>query len=229
MKTIGIIGGMTWLSSIDYYRLLNQMVLEKTNGKDSAKIILYSVNFGEIKRLTEEDNWKALENIVCNAAVKLERSGAGCILIGANTMHKIADIIQQSVNIPVIHIAEVTAGAIREQHLNKVALLGTKYTMQLDFYKDKLAKQGISTIIPDEKDIEYLNYAIYNEMGKGIFTGDMKERVLQIINELIQQDAKGVILGCTELPILIKQEDCTVPIFDTTFLHAKAAVDFALQ
>jgi len=229
MKTIGIVGGMTWLSSIDYYRMLNEMVLEKTNGKDSAKIILYSVNFGEIKRLTEEDNWNGLANIVCDAAVKLEKAGADCILIGANTMHKIADIIQLSVNIPLIHISEITAGEISKQQLNKVALLGTKYTMQLDFYKDKLAKQGISTIIPGEKDIEYLNFTIYNEMGKGIFTSAIKERVVQIINELIQQGAQGVILGCTELPILIKQQDCRVPVFDTTLLHVKAAVDFALR
>jgi len=229
MKTIGIVGGMTWLSSIDYYRMLNEMVLEKTNGKDSAKIILYSVNFGEIKRLTEEDNWNGLANIVCDAAAKLEKAGADCILIGANTMHKIADIIQLSVNIPLIHISEITAGEISKQQLNKVALLGTKYTMQLDFYKDKLAKQGISTIIPGEKDIEYLNFTIYNEMGKGIFTSAIKERVVQIINELIQQGAQGVILGCTELPILIKQQDCRVPVFDTTLLHVKAAVDFALR
>jgi len=229
MKTIGIVGGMTWLSSIDYYRMLNEMVLEKTNGKDSAKIILYSVNFGEIKRLTEEDNWNGLANIVCDAAAKLEKAGADCILIGANTMHKIADIIQLSVNIPLIHISEITAGEISKQQLNKVALLGTKYTMQLDFYKDKLAKQGISTIIPGEKDIEYLNFTIYNEMGKGIFTSEIKERIVQIINELIQQGAQGVILGCTELPILIKQQDCRVPVFDTTLLHVKAAVDFALR
>jgi aspartate racemase len=228
MKTIGIIGGMTWLSSIDYYRLLNEMVLEKTGGRDSAKLILYSVNFGEIKRLTEDNNWNALANIVCDAAVKLEKAGADCILIGANTMHRIADIIQRSVNIPLIHIAEVTASAINKQQLHTVALLGTKYTMQFDFYKDKLAKQDISTIIPREEDIEYLNYSIYNEMGKGVFTSEMKERVLKIINELVQQGAQAVILGCTELPILIKQEDCPVPVFDTTLLHVKAAVDFAL-
>src|SRR5262249_42949636 len=128
-----------------------------------------------------------------------------------------------------IHIAEITANEISEQQFNKVALLGTKYTMQLDFYKDKLAKQGIATIIPGEEEIEYLNFVIYNEMGKGIFTNKVKERVVQIINKLIQQGAQSVILGCTELPILIKQQDCKVPVFDTTLLHAKAAVDFALQ
>jgi aspartate racemase len=230
MKTIGIVGGITWHSSIDYYRLLNEMVAEKTNGAATAKIILYSLDFGVVKTLTEADRWNELAIIVCDAAVKLENASAGCILIGANTMHKIADTIQRVVNVPVIHIAEVTANAITQQHLKTVALLGTKYTMQLDFYKEILIKQGIATIIPSNKeDIEWLNYNIYNVMGKGIFTNEIKQRVLAMINELIQRGAQGVILGCTELPILIKQEDCPVPIFDTVLLHAKAAVEFAFE
>lgn len=229
MKTVGIIGGITWHSSIDYYRLLNEMVSAKTNGAATAKVILYSLDFGLIKTLTEADRWDDLATIVCDAAIKLENAGAGCILIGANTMHKIADTVQTAIRIPIIHIAEVTANAIAQQHLKTVALLGTKYTMRLEFYKEILAKQNITTVIPsNEEDIEWLNYNIYNVMGKGIFTNDIKQRVLAMINELIQRGAEGVILGCTELPILIKQEDCPVPIFDTVLLHAKAAVEFAL-
>lgn len=230
MKTIGIVGGITWHSSIDYYRLLNKMISEKTKGAATAKVILYSLDFGEIKTLTEADNWNELTTIVCDAAIKLENAGARCILIGANTMHKIADAVQSAINIPIIHIVEVTANAITQQHLKTVALLGTKYTMQLEFYKEILAKQNITTIIPSsEEDIEWLNYNIYNVMGKGIFTDDIKQRVLAMINALIQRGAEGVILGCTELPILIKQEDCSVPIFDTVLLHAQSAVEFALE
>jgi aspartate racemase len=229
MKTIGIIGGITWLSSIDYYRILNEMVLERTAGVDSAKIILYSLNFGEIKTLTEAGNWNELTRITCEAAKRLEQAGADCILIGANTMHKIADTIQASVKIPIIHIAEVTAQSAAQAKLKKVALLGTKYTMRLDFYKEKFARQNIATIIPHDDDVEYLNYTIYNVMGKGIFTDEIKHRLVQMINELIDRGAEGIVLGCTEIPILIKQEDCTVPVFDTTALHARAAVDFVLR
>ncbi len=229
MKTIGIIGGITWLSSLDYYRLLNQMVNERLGGVEAAKIILYSLNFGEIKILTEAERWDDLAVITSDTARKLEQAGADCILLGANTMHKIADIIQTSINIPLIHVAEVTATAIAKQQLKKVALLGTKYVMQLDFYKDKLTEKNIAAIIPDEDDIEYINTAIFNEMGKGIFLFKTKQRLIEIINQLIKKGAEGVILGCTEIPIIIKQEDCAVPLFDTTTLHAKAAVDFALQ
>lgn len=229
MKTIGLIGGLTWLSSLDYYRLLNTIVNEKRGGVEAAKIILYSVNFGEIKVLTEQLKWDEIAVIICDAAKKTETAGADCILIGANTMHKIADKVQQAVTIPVIHIAEETAKVIKKQNLKKVALLGTKYTMQLDFYKNILADKGITAIIPNDEEIEVINHAIYTEMSIGIFTKEAKEKYLAVINRLIGEGAEGIILGCTEIPILIKQEDCAVPIFDTTRIHAQAAVDFALQ
>ena len=228
MKTIGIIGGLTWLSTIDYYRLINQAINEKNGGVSSARIILYSVEFSEIKTLTEAGDWDGIAVIICNAAKGVEQAGADCLLIGANTMHKIAATIQQEINIPLIHIAEVTADAITKQQLKKVALLGTKYTMQLDFYKDKLAAKNINTIIPPQKDIEYINNAIYTEMGKGIFLPETKARFITIINALIEDGAEGIVLGCTEIPILIKQADCSVPVFDTTAIHVKAAVNFAL-
>jgi aspartate racemase len=229
MKTIGLIGGLTWLSSLDYYRLLNTMVNEKRGGVEAAKIILHSVNFGEIKTLTEQLKWDEIAMIICDAAKKIESAGADCLLIGANTMHKIANKVQQAVTIPVIHIAEETAKAINKQNLKKVALLGTKYTMQLDFYKNILAANGITAIIPNEEEIETINTAIYTEMSIGIFTKEAKEKHLVVINRLIGEGVEGIILGCTEIPILIKQEDCNVPIFDTTRIHAQSAVDFALQ
>ena len=229
MKTIGLIGGLSWLSSIEYYRMLNEMVNERLGGVNAGKIILYSVNFAEIKVLTEEGRWDEIEKMIGDVAKKLEQAGADCILIGANTMHKIAEDIQRAVNIPVIHIAEATATQINKQHLKKIALLGTKYTMQLDFYKDKLAVQGITTVIPGEEEIEFINTAIYTEMGKGIFLPATKEKFLDIINKLTKQGAEGIILGCTEIPLLIKQEDCPVPVFDTTKIHSTAAVEFALN
>lgn len=229
MKTIGIIGGITWLSTIDYYRLINQQVNERLGGVTSSKIIVWSAEFGEIKRLTVDDNWDGLAAIVSGAAQKLEQAGADCILIGANTMHKIADTVQATVHIPLIHIAEVTADAVAKKQLKKVALLGTKYTMQLDFYTQKLADKGIETIIPaDAADIEFINDAIYEEMGKGLFLPQTKAGFIRIIHALVAQGAEGIILGCTEIPILIKQEDSPVPVFDTTAIHVNAAVAFAL-
>lgn len=229
MKTIGIIGGISWLSSVEYYRLLNEEVNKRLGGVHAGKIILYSVNFAEIKKLTQEDRWDLLAEVIGEIAITLERAGADCILIGANTMHKIAGKIQQAVSIPVIHVAEATALQIKKQQLKTVALLGTKYTMQLDFYKNKLSAQGITTIIPGEEEVEYINTAIYEEMGKGIFLPATKQKLLDIINSLIKKGAEGVVLGCTEIPLLIKQEECPVPIFDTTRIHSMAAVDFALS
>jgi len=229
MKTIGLIGGLTWLSTLDYYRLLNQQVQDKTNGKATAKIYMYSVDFGEIKRLTEAGDWDAIAAIICKAAENIEKSGASCLLVGANTMHKIADEIQSSINIPLIHIAEETASAIVKKQLTKVALLGTKYTMQLDFFKNKLAAKNIETIIPPADEIEYINTAIYEEMGKGVFLPERKEDFLKIIQQLKMQGAEGVIFGCTEIPILLKQEEIDMPVFNTTQIHVNAAVDFALN
>ena len=229
MKTIGIIGGISWLSSMEYYRLLNEEVNKRLGGVHAGKIILYSVNFAEIKILTQEDRWDEIAKVINDAARKLEKAGADCILIGANTMHKIANEIQQTISIPIIHIAEATALEVKKQQLKTVALLGTKYTMQLDFYKDKLSAQGITTIIPGEEEIEFINTAIYEEMGKGIFLPATKQKFLDTINSLIKKGAEGIVLGCTEIPLLIKQEDCSVPVFDTTKIHSTAAINFALS
>lgn len=229
MKTIGLIGGITWYSTLDYYRMLNEMVNKELGGVHAAKIILNSLEFGEIKTLTERLDWDGLARIMIESAKSIERAGGDCAMIGANTMHNIAGEVQAAINIPVIHIADAAGTAIKEKGLKKVALLGTKYTMQLAFYRDKLATYGITVIIPAEEDIEFINHTIYEEFGKGIFLPERKQRYLEIINSLIQQGAEGIVLGCTEIPILIKQEDCTVPIFDTAHIHAEAAVRFALS
>ena len=194
MKVIGLVGGTSWISSVDYYRLFNEIAA-----------------------------------IIADAAQKVERAGADCILLGANTMHHVAERVQQSVKIPLLHIADVVGKAITEKQLKKVALLGTKYTMLFDFYTRKLAEYGIETIIPDAEGVDFVNSAIYNELGKGKFLPETKQGFLQLIDKLAGQGAEGVILGCTEIPMLVKQEDTLVPVFDTTLLHATAAVDFALQ
>jgi aspartate racemase len=229
MKTIGLIGGITWYSSLDYYRLLNEGVNKKLGGSHAAKIILNSVDFAEIKVLTEQEDWDGIAVIMCKAAKVLEAAGASCLMIGANTMHNVAEKIQAVINIPLIHIADAVAASIKTNALKKVALLGTKYTMQMDFYKNKLLAHGIGTIIPSDTEIEYINHSIYAEFSKGIFLPETKQQYLLIIDKLIERGAEGIILGCTEIPILLKQGDCKVPLFDTAFIHSMAAVDYALK
>jgi aspartate racemase len=229
MKTIGLIGGITWHSTLDYYRLINQMMNEKLGGDASAKILMSSLNFEEIKTLTFAEDWDGIASVILTEVTKLEEAGADCMLLCANTMHNIAEEIEVSLSVPLIHIAEETGKEIVNKQLSTVALLGTRYTLLLDFYKDKLAEQGIKTIIPNEEEIHYINSAIYNEMGNGIFLPERKEGFLNIINRLITEGAEGIILGCTEIPMLIKQEDVSVPVFDTTAIHSAAAVDFALS
>ncbi len=228
MKKIGLIGGLTWVSTLEYYRLLNELINEREGGSEAAEIILYSVNFGPIKKMTEAGDWNGISAIICHAARVLEKAGADCLMLGANTMHKIAPEIQASISIPLIHIATITAHAINKQNMKRIALLGTKYTMQLDFYKNALAQYGIETLVPGEKDIEVINTSIYTELGKNIFLPATRQQYVEIINELAGRGAEGVILGCTEIPMLIKQTDSSIPVFDTTKLHAMAAVEFAL-
>ncbi|TDH21680.1 aspartate/glutamate racemase family protein [Segetibacter sp. 3557_3] len=229
MKTIGLIGGITWHSTLDYYRMINEMINDNLGGVASAKLILHSVNFAEIKTLTEDNRWDLLAECITDIGLGLEEAGADCILICANTMHKVADQVQQALAIPLINIATETAKAIRKQDQRKVALLGTKYVMQMEFYRNKLAAHGIEAIIPGEEDIEYINSAIYNEMGKGIFLRETGARLLEITDGLVARGAQGVILGCTEIPILLKDTPASVPMFDTARIHAMAAVEFALS
>lgn len=228
MKTIGLIGGLTWFSTIDYYRYINQEVNRRLGGDEAARIIVNSVNYGEIKKLTQAGDWRAIAGIICKAARETETAGADCLLIGANTMHHIADKVTSAVSIPVIHVADAVAKAIVNQDIGTIALLGTRYTMQFDFYRNRLATYGIKTLIPDDEGVEFINASIYEELGKGLLLPETRHRYQDIIGELMTRGAQGVILGCTEIPLLIKPEHSPVPVFDTTMLHANAAVDFAL-
>lgn len=229
MKTLGLIGGTTWVSTIDYYKTINSLVNEKLGGDNTAKLLLYSLNFAELRKLSESDNFEQIARNLIIIARKLENAGAECLLLCANTLHLVAKEVQQEINIPILHIAEATAKEISKQKIEKVALLGTKVTMEKPFYKNILSMHGIKTIVPDAINREFINYSIYNELGKDIFKNETKVKYLDIIKQLQLEGAEGVVLGCTEIPMLIKKEDCDIPTFDTLLIHAKYAVEFALR
>lgn len=229
MNTIGLIGGTSWFSTIDYYRIINETVNKRLGNNASAKILLYSVNFDEIVTLTKNNDWDGIAEIMKEAAINLELAGADCMLLCANTMHIIADQIQSVLNIPLLHIADIVAEEIQQKKMKHILLLGTKYTMQASFYADRLASKGIMLTIPLAAEMEIINNSIYNELGKGLILAETKKTYLEIINKYIETGVEGVILGCTEIPLLIKPADCKVPLLDTTWLHATAAVNFALS
>lgn len=228
LKTIGLIGGMSWESTVPYYKIINETVNKKLGGLHSAKIILYSVDFAEIEQYQAENNWSASGNTLGLAAHLLEQAGADFIVLCTNTMHKNAPQIRQHIDIPLLHIAEVTAKELCYHHVKKVGLLGTKYTMTHDFYKERLAEEGIETIVPDEANIEIVNDVIYNELCKGIISPAAKQKFLSIIERLRAAGAEGIVLGCTEIGLLIKQKDVQIPVFDTTILHAERAAMLSL-
>ena len=229
MKTIGLIGGMSWESSKLYYELINQKVKVELGGFHSCKSILYTVDFEEIHRLQGEGNWAALDEIMVDAAQSLEKAGAEIILICANTMHLCSPAIIKNVNIPLLHIAEATGQAIKAKGLSKVALLGTKYVMEKDFYKDLLTnKFGLEVLIPTAEERDYIHEVIYGELVQGVFTDESKKGYQKIIQNLREKGAEGAILGCTEIPLLIKPEDVAIPTFNTTKIHAEQAVAWAL-
>jgi len=229
MKVIGLIGGMSWESTAEYYRIINETVKERLGGHHSAKILLYSVNFSEIEKLQREGRWQEATEFMCEAAMRVELGGADCILICTNTMHKMAGEVQRAVTIPLLHIADAAAMEIKKMGIGRVALLGTKYTMEEEFYKGRLmAKYGFEVLIPPEEDRNIINQIIYDELCLGKVEGKSKKRFVQIIGKLKNQGAEGVILGCTEISLLIKQKDSPLELFDTTAIHAQAAVDFAL-
>lgn len=229
MKTIGIIGGMSWESTVTYYQIINEMVKQELGGFHSAKIVLYSVDFSEIERCQAEGDWKKCEDILSAAAESLEKAGADFLVIATNTMHKVVPQIQERINIPILHIAEVTAEELKQHHITTVALLGTKYTMTQEFYKEKLENAGITVLIPEAREIEVVNSIIYDELCLGSVLETSKERYLQIIEGLKNRGAQGVILGCTEIGLLIRQEDTELPVFDTTRIHAVKAARLSLE
>ncbi|WP_237275862.1 aspartate/glutamate racemase family protein [Tenacibaculum ovolyticum] len=223
MKTIGLIGGITPQSTIMYYQVLNKLASETFGEKHSAKVVMNAVDFGEISKLQSEGRWDLLATIMVDAAKSLQAAGAHCILICANTMHLTIAEVREAVTIPVIHIAEATGTMILESKLKKVALLGTKYTMEKTFYTDVLKNMGIEAIIPEEEDRTIIHDVIYKELSKGVLNETSQKAYIAIIEKLAQKGAEGVILGCTEIPLLIAQKDVSIPVFDTTTIHATAA------
>ena len=223
MKTIGLLGGMSWESTVTYYQIINETIKEKLGGLHSARILLYSVDFAEIEKCQSEGDWEKSADILSEAARNLEKAGADFIVICTNTMHKVAPEIQDRIHVPVMHIAEATAEVLKENQITKVALLGTKYTMTQDFYKKKLEENGTTVLIPDEKSIEIVNRVIYDELCLGMISSGSREQYLKIIDALALKGAQGVILGCTEIGLLVHQEDTSLPVFDTTQIHARKA------
>lgn len=229
MKTIGLIGGMSWESTIEYYRIINSTVKERLGGYHSAKCILYSVDFHEIEALQSSGEWDKTAVILAGAAMSLEKAGADFIVICTNTMHKVADQIRSYIKIPILHIAEVTADELKACSIKKVALLGTRYTMEQDFYKQNLINRGFDVLVPQAEDREKINDIIFHELCLGIISEDSRKIYLDIIHKLAQSGAQGVILGCTEIGLLISQNDTPVPLFDTTPIHARRAALYALE
>ena len=229
MKTMGLIGGMSWESSLEYYRIVNETVKEKLGGLHSCKCLMYSVDFGVIEALQHQNKWDELTKLMIEAAQNLKHGGADFIVICTNTMHKMAPEIEHATGLNVLHIADVTGAAISKNQIQKVGLLGTRFTMEGDFYKKRLKDNyDIEVIIPEDTDRQIIHDIIYNELCLGVIKDDSRQKYIDIINKLCANVAEGIILGCTEIPLLIKQSDVLIPVYDTTKIHAESAVDFAL-
>jgi aspartate racemase len=230
MKTIGLLGGMSWESSIEYYRIVNEGVRKKCGGLHSAKIVMYSVDFEPVEKMQHEGRWAAATEVLVDAAQRIERAGADFLVICTNTMHKLADDLQKSIGIPILHIADATAAKIVDAGLATVGLLATNFTMEEDFYKERLTeKHGLRVLVPDERDRAAVHRVIYDELCVGQIRSESREQYLTIIDRLIERGAQAIILGCTEIGLLVKPEDLDVPVFDTTDIHARAAVEKALS
>ena len=230
MKVIGLIGGMSWNSSLEYYRLINEMVSRRLGGFHSACVLLYSLDFEEIERAQQESRWEDAAGILSKAGMALKRAGADFLLICTNTMHKVADEVGESAGLPILHIVDATGNAIREQGLSEVGLLGTRFVMAEQFYRDRLKKRfDIDVVVPAEDEQAIVHRIIYDELCRGKIRGSSRQSCLEIIEKLTKRGAEGIVLGCTELPLLIRPSDVQVPVFDTTRLHAEAAVEMALS
>lgn len=229
MKTIGLIGGMSWESTIPYYRIINKEVKNRLGGLHSAKIVLYSVEFDEIEKCQSNGEWEKSGDILGNAAKAVESAGADFLLICTNTMHKVVPQIASMIDIPIIHIADATADELEKNNTRSIGLLGTKYTMTQDFYKQRLIDRGIRVLIPDEGDIETVNTVIFDELCVGKISDVSREKLKEIITKLKCKGAEGVILGCTEIGLLIHQSDVDIPVFDTTVIHARKAAELAIE
>jgi aspartate racemase len=229
MKTIGLIGGMSWEASAEYYRIINEAVRDRLGGSHSCKSLMFTVDFAEIETLQQQGRWSAATDIMIAVAQQLEVGGADCVLICANTMHKMADEVQAAIHIPLLHIADATGEAVKATGLHKLGLLGTRYTMEQDFLTGRLTKQhGLEILVPGPDERTLVHQVIYEELILGKINPASRAAYLSIIDGLARNGAEGIILGCTEIGLLIKQEDCALPLFDTTPIHALAGVDFAL-
>ena len=229
MKKLGLIGGMTWHSTVDYYRLINQGVHERLGGSHSADLLMISVDFEPVEERQGRGDWAGLGRLMAEWARRLEASGAEGLVICTNTMHRLAGEVEKAIHVPLIHIADATAAAVKARGLATVGLLGTRYTMELDFYRGRLEKEhGLKVLIPDERGRATVHDIIYKELAYGDIREESRRAYVGVIRDLVRRGAEGVILGCTEIPLLIKPKDSPVPVFDTTALHAAAAVDYAL-
>ncbi|RJP34074.1 MAG: aspartate/glutamate racemase family protein [Actinobacteria bacterium] len=230
MKTIGLIGGMSWESTAEYYRIINQAVKEKRGGHHSARLVLYSVDFEEIEDLQHRDGWEELTQLMIDAARRVQGAGADFLLICTNTMHVMAGEVEESLDIPLLHIADATAQEIKGQGLTRVGLLGTRFTMEQDFYRGRLeGAYGIEVLVPGEDDRRAIHAIIYDELCHGIAKAASRELFMRVMDDLVALGARGIVLGCTEIPLLIGQNDVGVPVFDTTRIHALAAVERAVK
>ena len=226
MKKIGLVGGISWTSTLEYYKLINEGVNKRLGGLHFAECIIYSLNFGKL----QEKSWENCYDLLLDACNKLKKSGVDAIALCANTAHLYADQLQEEIKLPLIHIGVATATAVKQTGLKRVALLGTKYTMELDFYHKKLQEYGLDTMTPATQEIrDYIQHTVKEELGRGIIRIETKQNYIKIVNSLVNEGADGIILGCTEIPLLINQDDFAIPIFDTTIIHSNAIVDFILS
>jgi len=229
MRMIGLLGGMSWESSAEYYRLANELVRDRLGGFHSARCLLYSVDFAEVERLQHQARWDEAATVLADAARALERAGTELLVLCTNTMHRVADQIAAAVEVPLVHIADATAEAVRAAGLAKVGLLATAYTMEQDFYVGRLERlHGLEVLVPGPQDRRLVHEVIYQELVRGIVTDDSRQAYRRVIAGLVDRGAEGILLGCTEIDLLIGPQDAPVPVFDTTRLHAERAVDLAL-
>jgi len=229
MKTIGIIGGMSWESSIEYYRIINTVTRDKLGGLHSAKSVMISVDFAPIEEMQKNNQWEKLTGVMVNAATQLVSGGADFIVIATNTMHKMYEAVQRAVNKPILHIADATALRVKEQNIRTIGLLGTIFTMEMDFYKKRLIDNfNLNVVVPEKKDRVIINQIIYNELVLGEIKQESRDEFIRVMKKLVEQGAEGIILGCTEISLLVGANDTSVPVFDTTKIHAETAVEIAL-
>jgi len=229
MKTIGLIGGMSWESTVTYYQIINQAVKEALGGFHSAKCLLYSVDFHEVEACLSSGDWDKSSEIMTDAALRLQRGGADFLLVCTNTLHKVVPQMEKQLSIPILHIADAVAQALVEKGIKKAALLGTRYTMEQDFIKERIASYGIEVLIPKADDRDFINHVIFQELCLGIISPASRDRYVRVIQELGEEGAEGAVLGCTEIGLLVNQTDTPIPLFDTTVIHAMQAARFALE